>query len=130
MNKGMGWGAEGVQSPRGAQTSLRLREAALESRIESLRQAALNLLTEVESLRGAQAPRVDGNVKLHDEVQQFETDLIRTTLDRTNGNQTRAAQLLGLKLSTLNTKIKRYKISFAGHEVEADSELQERQNAA
>jgi transcriptional regulator with GAF, ATPase, and Fis domain len=128
MNTGMGWGAEGISSPRGVQTSLRVREAALDSRIEALREAALNLLSEVESLRSAPALRVDGNVRLHEEVQQFETDLIRATLDRTNGNQTRAAQLLGLKLTTLNTKIKRYKISFVGHDAEA--EVQEQQNAA
>jgi transcriptional regulator with GAF, ATPase, and Fis domain len=130
MNTLMGWGAEGISSPRGVQTSLRVREAALESRIEALREAALNILTEVESLRSAPALRVDGNVKLHDEVQQFETDLIRATLDRTNGNQTRAAQLLGLKLTTLNTKIKRYNISFAGHDSGAESDMQEQQNAA
>jgi len=130
MNKGRGWGGEGISSPRGAQTSLRLREAALDSRIEALRVAALNLLNEVESLRSARPLRGDDNLRLHDEVQQFETDLIRTTLDRTNGNQTRAAQILGLKLSTLNTKIKRYKISFVGHEAEADNEVQEKQNAA
>lgn len=130
MNKATGWGAEGISSPRGAQTSLRLREAALDSRIEALREAALHLLSEVESLRGAPASRIDGNVRLYDEVQQFETDLIRTTLDRTNGNQTRAAKLLGLKLTTLNTKIKRYKISVDRPEAEANGEAQERQNAA
>ena len=47
-------------------------------------------------------------------------------MDRTNGNQTRAARLLGVKLTTLNTKIKRYKISFAGHEAAADNDVQSR----
>lgn len=115
MNGAIKWGAEGISSPRGAQTSILLREAAIESRLDALREVALNLLSEVQSLQRAQPPHTDRKLRLQDEVQQFEIDLIRTTLDRTNGNQTRAARLLGVKLTTLNTKIKRYKISFAGH---------------
>jgi transcriptional regulator with PAS, ATPase and Fis domain len=103
-----------------------LREAALDSRLEALREIALNLLHEVESLQRAQPPHPDRKLRLQDEVQQFEVDLIRTTLDRTNGNQTRAARLLGVKLTTLNTKIKRYRISFVGHDSEADDDVPSR----
>jgi DNA-binding NtrC family response regulator len=120
------WGAEGLTSPKGAQTSILLREAALDSRLEALREVALNLLTEVESLQRAQPPHPDRKLRLHDEVRQFEIDLIRTTLDRTNGNQTRAARLLGVNLTTLNTKVKRYKISFSGHEAVVDDDVQSR----
>lgn len=111
MSTAIKWGTEMVSSPRGAQTSILLREAALESRLQALREVALNLLNEVESLQRSQPPHPDRKLRLQDEVQQFEIDLIRTTLDRTNGNQTRAARLLGVKLTTLNTKIKRYRIS-------------------
>ena len=126
MSSAIKWGAEGLSSPRGAQTSILLREAALDSRLEALREVALNLLKEVESLQRAQPPHPDRKLRLHDEVQQFEIDLIRTTLDRTNGNQTRAARLLGVNLTTLNTKIKRLKISFAGQEAEAADDVQSR----
>jgi|ERR1700682_982402 len=126
MSSAIKWGAEGLSSPRGAQTSILLREAALDSRLEALKEVALNLLNEVESLQRAQPPHPDRKLRLHDEVQQFEIDLIRTTLDRTNGNQTRAARLLGVKLTTLNTKIKRYQISFTGHEAETADEVQRR----
>src|SRR5882757_10516443 len=118
MSTAVKWGTEGAASPRGAQTSILLREAALDSRLESLREVALQLLKEVESLQRAQPPHPDRKLRLIDEVQQFEIDLIRTTLDRTNGNQTRAARLLGVKLTTLNTKIKRYKIPFGIQEAE------------
>ena len=124
MSSVIKWGAEGLTSPRGAQTSILLREAALDSRLEALRDVALNLLNEVESLQRAQPPHPDRKLSLHDEVRQFEIDLIRTTLDRTNGNQTRAARLLGVNLTTLNTKIKRLKISFAGHEAVVDDDVQ------
>ena len=126
MSSAIKWGTEGLSSPRGAQTSILLREAALDSRLEALREVALNLLNEVESLQRAQPPHPDRKLRLHDEVRQFEIDLIRTTLDRTNGNQTRAARLLGVNLTTLNTKIKRHKISFAGHEAVADDDVQSR----
>jgi transcriptional regulator with GAF, ATPase, and Fis domain len=126
MSSVIKWGAEGLSSPRGAQTSILLREAALDSRLEALRDVALNLLNEVESLQRAQPPHPDRKLSLHDEVRQFEIDLIRTTLDRTNGNQTRAARLLGVNLTTLNTKIKRLKISFAGHEAVVDDDVQSR----
>jgi DNA-binding NtrC family response regulator len=87
-----------------------LHDVALNNRLNTLREVALTLLREVESLRVSQQ-HTKQSVKLYDEVQRFETELIRSALVRTGGNQTRAAQLLGVKLTTLNTKIKRYKIS-------------------
>src|SRR5438105_258418 len=42
-------------------------------------------------------------------VRAFEVRLIREALTETNGNQTRAAELLGLKITTLNNKIKQLK---------------------
>ena len=105
------WVPEGAASSMGGHASTLLREAALEHRLKALKEAAVNLLTEVESLGGPQ-PRGDRSLNLRDEVQQFEIDLIRIAMDRTNGSQTRAARLLGVKLTTLNTKIKRYKIEF------------------
>ncbi len=41
-------------------------------------------------------------------VTQYEKDLILTTLDRTAGNKSRAAQLLGLKRTTLLEKLKKF----------------------
>jgi DNA-binding NtrC family response regulator len=48
---------------------------------------------------------------LQEEVQRFESELIRNALQRTRGNQRRAAKLLGVKVTTLNCKIKRLGIS-------------------
>ena len=80
----------------------------LDNRLTTLREVALTLLREVESLRLAEPAR--HSVRLYDEVQRFETELITSALARTHGNQTAAAEILGVKLSTLNSKIKRYKI--------------------
>lgn len=49
-------------------------------------------------------------VNFYDEVKRFEIDLIRRALDQTAGHQSRAAQLLGLNATTLNSKIKAYNI--------------------
>ena len=74
--------------------------------LSGLRQAALTLLREVESLASRQ-PQTNHKLGLHEEVQRYETELIRDALQRTHGNQRRAARLLGVKVSTLNCKIKR-----------------------
>ena len=127
MSSAINWGAEGVNSPVGGEASARVREAALDHRIKALREAALNLLQEVESLSGAN-PEGDRKLKLHDEVQQFEIDLIRIALDRTKGSQTQAARLLGVKLTTLNTKIKRYGIDCSAQKLDRSDD--EEQSAA
>lgn len=46
----------------------------------------------------------------YDEVKKFEIDLIRRALDQTGGHQSRAARLLGLNATTLNSKIKSYNL--------------------
>jgi DNA-binding NtrC family response regulator len=49
-------------------------------------------------------------VNFYDEVKKFEIDIIRRALDQTGGHQSRAARLLGLNATTLNSKIKTYNI--------------------
>ena len=45
---------------------------------------------------------------LQSEVQHFEAELIRSALIMTGGRQRRAAKLLGMKVTTLHSKIRRY----------------------
>ena len=49
-------------------------------------------------------------VNFYDEVKRFEIDLIRRALEQTGGHQSRAARLLGLNATTLNSKLKTYQI--------------------
>src|SRR5256885_2323771 len=114
MSSALMWRTEEF-SPGASQSTL-LREATLENRLSVLQDIALSLLSEVESLRGAPAARGEGNLNLHDEVRRFESDLIRAALQKTNGSQVRAARLLSVKQTTLNAKIKRYKISIIDRE--------------
>ncbi|MGI8789150.1 MAG: sigma-54-dependent transcriptional regulator [Pyrinomonadaceae bacterium] len=53
---------------------------------------------------------ISRGINFYDEVRRFETDLIRRSLDQTGGHQSRAARLLGLNATTLNSKIKSYNI--------------------
>ena len=121
--------ASALASAQAGQGSILLREATLDNRLDALRDVAATLLEAVDSLRTAQPSR-GHSIRLQAEVQRFETDLIRTALERTGGNQARAARLLGVKHTTLNAKIKRYKIRCDGDADEAGKVIGEREMAA
>jgi DNA-binding NtrC family response regulator len=103
-------------------TDERLNDKNMDDRISTLRQTVLQLLQEVESLTVAAPVGLKAGARLDEEVKQFEMNLIRTALGRTAGSQTRAAKLLGLKLTTLNAKIKRYHITPTGYQVRFNQE--------
>ena len=130
MSSAMNWRSEGQPTSDGVSAVIHLQEASLDNRIETLREIAGTLLEKLNSLQSARPGRTDGSVKLSDEVQRFEIDLIRSALDRTGGNQVRAARLLGVKPTTLNAKLKRYKISFVSREVKADPDVHSHEMAA
>jgi DNA-binding NtrC family response regulator len=109
---------------------MHFQDVALDNRVEALREAALTVLREVESLRSTRLDRVDGSIKLCEEVQRFEIDLILSALERTRGNQVQASRLLGVKPTTLNAKLKRYKISLASCEVKDEPDFRNREIAA
>jgi transcriptional regulator with GAF, ATPase, and Fis domain len=49
-------------------------------------------------------------LNLPEEVRRFEKSLIQRALTRARGSQVQAARCLGLKATTLNAKIKRYRL--------------------
>ena len=54
-------------------------------------------------------------VNFYEEVTKFEIELIKQALSYTKGNQRAAARLLGLKTSTLNSKVKTYNMDLASN---------------
>lgn len=88
-----------------------LDEATLSNHVEVLKELAQALIREIDRLRHAQLPDVERGVDFYEEVERFEVNLIRSALERTGGHQTRAARLLGINVTTLNHKIKRYNIN-------------------
>src|SRR5258708_37564864 len=98
-----------LSSAQAGRGSILLREATLDNRLDALRDVAATVMEAVDSLRTAQ-PSCHHNITLQAEVQRFQTELIRTALERTGGNQARAPRLLDVKHTTLHTKIQRYKL--------------------
>ena len=81
-----------------------------------------SLLREAEMLGGEkafvdesnrlQALNISDGIDLFGEMKRFEISLIKLALTQTSGHQARAARLLNIKPTTLNTKIKQYGIEY------------------
>jgi transcriptional regulator with PAS, ATPase and Fis domain len=87
-------------------------------RLKKIREIASELIEEASALEH-EAELADANaavsglgtngaIDFFSEVQKFEVKLIKRALDLADGNQARAAKLLGLGTTTLNYKIKSY----------------------
>lgn len=81
---------------------------------ECLREEIVNPQTSQAASAGASesvtALDITRGISFYDEVSRFEIELIRRALEITNGHQSRAAKLLGMNNTTLNSKIKVYNI--------------------
>jgi DNA-binding NtrC family response regulator len=99
----------GTDSPPGG-----AEQAASPSGVTTLKELTLRLLREVQALGEAHCPSIEAGVDFYDEVSRFEIDLIKRALLQTGGHQGRAAKLLNLKITTLNSKIKHYNINMTG----------------
>lgn len=80
---------------------------ALDNKLDSLKDLALTLLGEIETLG---TPDITEGIDFYDAIRRFEISLIERALAHTYGSQTRAAQLLNLNVQTLNNKIKQHQI--------------------
>jgi DNA-binding NtrC family response regulator len=93
------------ESQRGAASE------SLRSQLRLISEAASSLLDQIESVGEEQEAHTGGAAaSLKVEVRRLEVRLIRNALSQTSGHQRKAARLLGVKATTLNAKIKRYKI--------------------
>jgi transcriptional regulator with GAF, ATPase, and Fis domain len=117
-----------VETPRESE-----EPTVAEGNITSLRELTFKLLRKVESIGEPQALDVEKGVDFYDEVSRFEIDLIKRALIQTGGHQRRAAKLLNLKITTLNSKIKHYNINLAasvyGYSLVEPSDLETRRRA-
>ena len=86
------------------------RSQLFDSKICHLKVLALSLLREIAAAENTSECEGSHTIDLQAEVRRFETELIRSALIHTGGRQRQAARLLGTKVTTLNTKIKRYGI--------------------
>ena len=68
-----------------------------------------------DQLEGLIIQMVDRGILFDEAVGEFEKRFIKRVLDRANGNQSRAAQVLGIHRNTLSRKIDEYKLAFRNH---------------
>lgn len=112
LNEEAAGGREGASDLRAARpSSSSAAGAALSSRLDGLKILAAALQRGVEALDAAVETGGECDaLNLSEQVRRFEAELIRSALIKTGGRQRRAARLLGVKVTTLHTKIKRYHI--------------------
>ncbi len=85
-------------------------QSDMAQRTHVLKDLALALLNEVQTFGDDQTSAISESIDFYEEVRRFEIELITRALKRTGGHQMRAARLLNVKVTTLNSKIKRYNI--------------------
>jgi transcriptional regulator with GAF, ATPase, and Fis domain len=79
--------------------------------LTTLKDLTLRLLREVQCISEVRPVSFENGLDFYDEVTRFEIDLIKRALLLTAGHQARAARLLKLRATTLNSKIKHYGIN-------------------
>ena len=111
-----------IPSNKTVKLRLAVADNPSESRVKRLVDLASSVMREVQILardkvfaEESTKPQdldVAGGVDFYGEVKRFETALIKLALGEAEGNQARAAKLLGLRATTLNSKIKLYNIEY------------------
>ncbi len=86
----------------------RRKRETVEEKISALRENAFALIKEIRELDSVAFADVSRGIDLAKEVRRLEIRLIGRALEETNGHQVNAARLLGLKVTTLHAKLKRY----------------------
>jgi hypothetical protein len=85
--------------------------ADLRLRLMTLKDLAHAFLEELGSVGEREQAGVERGIDFYDEVRRFEIEMIQSALRHTNGVQTEAATLLGLKPTTLHAKLKQYRLA-------------------
>ena len=106
----------------GVPRPIKIAEQPVRNRVGRLADLTSTLLREIETLARDQAFTdevgrlqtliLSDGIDLFQEVKRFEINLITLALKQTRGHQARAAKLLNLNPTTLNSKIKVYDIKY------------------
>ena len=67
-----------------------------------------------DQLEGLVTQMVDRGILFDEAIGEFEKRFIKRTLERADGNQCRAARMLGIHRNTLSRKIGEYKLDHHG----------------
>ena len=88
-----------------------LRAATIEALTSVILKSVAHALLREAETSGSHHHSLESPLHFYDEVRRFEIDLIERALLQAGGKQKWAARLLGMKGSTLHTKIKAYNIA-------------------
>jgi transcriptional regulator with GAF, ATPase, and Fis domain len=83
----------------------------LNTKLANISHLVSSLNAAVEDLNSVEVPPLDDHFDFYHEVEQFEINLIKSALRVSGGSQAKAARLLNLNATTLNAKLKLFKIS-------------------
>jgi len=82
----------------------------LHTKLETMRDLIASLQAELENLQTFNLPEMDDEFDFYREVERYERKLIQNALRRCAGSQVKAARLLKMKPTTLNSKMKVLKL--------------------
>ena len=68
-----------------------------------------------DQLEGLVSQMVERGILFDEAVGEFEKKFIKRVLERAHGNQSRAAQILGIHRNTLSRKMDTYKLDHRNH---------------
>ena len=111
--KANGWESDGRELNAAPQNGNE-ESAAAPGNLTTLKELTLRLLREVQCISEVRPSSFENGLDFYEEVTRFEVDLIKRALLLTAGHQGRAARLLNLRATTLNSKIKHYGINLEG----------------
>jgi DNA-binding NtrC family response regulator len=97
-------------------TNIRQNREASRMRLQNLIRLASEIAGELDALQLSGIPveflPINEGIDFFEEVRGFEILLIKQAMKCTGGSQVKAADLLSLNPTTLNSKIKAYKIGY------------------
>ena len=82
----------------------------LHTKLATMRDLIVSLQAELENLQTINLPVMDDDFDFYREVERYERKLIQNALRRCGGSQVKAARLLKMKPTTLNSKMKVLKL--------------------
>jgi len=94
---------------RGVITGLTVKK--VRPNVNMLKRLAKLMMDEVSEIEETGELHLGDGFKLDNYIEQFEINIIRYALQLSGNNQLTASRLLGIKATTLNAKIKRFKLS-------------------
>jgi len=98
-----------TETNRGTITGIAVKK--VRPNVNMLKRLAKLMMDEVSGIEEADDLVLGDGFKLDNYIEQFEINIIRYALQLSGNNQLTASRLLGIKATTLNAKIKRFKLS-------------------